>query len=167
MRRPWTEVLEDLSLNHLEYKVLRRGHYLRRLLERDKGIDATMEHFGEDRVIDNGEVRFQLKAQTELRTTHDGRFVACRVRAQHLRFWCIQRYPFILVLFHGQKEAAYWLHVQPYVKEHPRLAASTSKTVVVRVPLSNRLTVRTIDRFRELSLAIAEREREEVFGPRR
>jgi hypothetical protein len=25
MRRLWTEVLEDLSLNFLEYKVLRRG----------------------------------------------------------------------------------------------------------------------------------------------
>ncbi len=167
MLRPWTEVLEDLSLNHLEYKVLRRGHYLRRLLERDKGIDATMEHFGKDRIIDNGEVRFQLKAQTELKTTHNGQFVACRVNVRHLQFWSKQRYPFILVVFHGEKETAYWLHVQPYVKDKPRLTASTKKTVVVRVPLGNKLTVRTIDRFRELSLAIAEREREEVFGPRR
>jgi hypothetical protein len=68
MKRPWTEVDEDLSLNHLEYKVLRRGHYLRRLLERDKGTDARMEHYDEHRIIDNGEVRFQLKATRKLKT---------------------------------------------------------------------------------------------------
>ena len=167
MLRPWTEVLEDLSLNHLEYKVLQRGHYLRRLLERDKGIDAKMEHYGKGRSIENGEVRFQLKARTELKTTHNGQFVSCRVEVRHLRFWNKQVYPFILVVFHGQKKTGYWLHVQPYVKDRPRLNASERKTVVVHVPVSNKLTVQSIDHFRELSLAIVEEKRQEVFGPRR
>jgi hypothetical protein len=125
MKRPWTEVLEDLSLNHLEYRVLRRGHYLRRLLERDKGTDATMEHYGDDRIIDNGEVRFQLKASSELKTVRNGTIIPCRVETRHLQHWSLQLYPFVLVVYDGDSEQAYWLHIQPYVAENPQLASWT------------------------------------------
>jgi hypothetical protein len=103
MKRPWIEVLEDLSLNHLEYKILRRGHYLRRLLERDKGIDARMEHYAADRTIDNGEVRFQLKARRELRTVRNGTAIACRVETRHLHHWSLELYPVVLIVYDGSR----------------------------------------------------------------
>lgn len=166
MQRPWTEVLEDLSLNHLEYQVLRRGHYLRRLLERDKGTDATMEHYNEDRIIDNGEVRFQLKATSNLKTIRNGTVIPCRVKTPHLQHWSQQHYPFVLVMYDGATERAYWLHIQPYVGRKPWLAKSERDSVTVHIPFKNRLTLKAIDRFRRLSLDAVQRKRDELFGPR-
>ena len=164
MKRPWTEVDEDLSLNHLEYKVLRRGHYLRRLLERDKGTDARMEHYDERRIIDNGEVRFQLKATRRLKTIRNGTMIPCRVEVRHLHHWSLDLYPFVLVVYDAARQRAYWLHVQPYVAENPQLAKSGSVTVTVHVPKKNKLTLNAIDHFRRLSLEAVRRKREELFG---
>ncbi len=60
-RRTFEHVLEDLSENHLERKVLMKGHVLRRP-RRDYGVDVTMFHYANSGEIENGEVRFQLKA---------------------------------------------------------------------------------------------------------
>ena len=49
-RRTFEHVLEDLSENFLERKVLKRGHVLRRP-KRDYGVDVTMFHYA-----DNGEI---------------------------------------------------------------------------------------------------------------
>ena len=58
-RRTREHVIEDLSENHLERKVLLRGHLLRRPV-RDYGVDVTMFHFSETGEIENGEVRLSL-----------------------------------------------------------------------------------------------------------
>ena len=66
-RRTREHVLEEMSLNYLERKVLERGHQLVPANRREYGWDATMFHFspatGE---VENGEIRFQLKATDNL-----------------------------------------------------------------------------------------------------
>ena len=52
-RRTFEHVLEDLSENFLERKVLKRGHVLRRP-KRDYGVDVTMFHYA-----DNGEIEIK------------------------------------------------------------------------------------------------------------
>ncbi len=55
-------VIADLSYNFLERKVLQRGHWLD-APRNDYGIDATMFHHNVRGKVENGEVRFQLKAR--------------------------------------------------------------------------------------------------------
>ncbi len=63
------DVLEDLSENFLERKVLKRGHVLQRP-KRDYGVDVTMFHYADNGEIENGEIRFQLKAYALIKMFH-------------------------------------------------------------------------------------------------
>lgn len=95
-RRTREHVLEEMSLNFLERKVLERGFQLVPAMKREYGFDATMFHFspttGE---IENGEVRFQLKATDRLETRHGGA-LCTTVEVSHLHYWYweAQKYPF-------------------------------------------------------------------------
>jgi hypothetical protein len=63
-------------------------------------------------------------------------------------------YPFILVLYDATKHRAFWLDVQTYVEEQEiDFDAAAGKTVTLRIPTQNELSLRAIDRFREMSLA--------------
>lgn len=59
-------VMADLSYNHLERKVLQRGHWID-APRNDYGIDATMFHHDSRGEFENGEVRFQLKATNQVK----------------------------------------------------------------------------------------------------
>ena len=154
-RRTREHVIEDLSENHLERMVLRRGHVLRRPV-RDYGVDVTMFHFANDGTIENGEVRFQLKATDNLKVIHNGTAVAVSIKTGDLHYWSLEIYPFILVVFDAQSDRAYWLHIQEHVERNPEQLDPDQETVSVHLPLANELTTNTIETFRSLSLQIVE-----------
>lgn len=141
-----------MGINYLERQVLRRGHQLQRPGLREYGCDAAMLHFSEDGQIEDGEVRFQVKATDSLSLVDDGRNAVCRIETAHIRHWYWQLYPFVLVLFDARKERAYWLHIQAEVDQRNDLLSPRRKTVSLRLPVSNTLSVRAIDRFRTMSL---------------
>lgn len=150
-RRTREHVLEDLSENHLERKVLLKGHLLRPP-ERDYGVDVTMFHFGDDGAIENGEVRFQLKATDSLTMIHQGTVISLPIQTSDLHYWALEIYPFILVVFDAKSEKAYWLHIQEYVNRNPDQVDAEKETVNIHIPVSNKLTVRSIEVFRNKSL---------------
>ncbi len=156
--RTSAHVIADLSYNFLERKVLQRGHWLDAPTN-DYGIDATMFHHNAQGEIENGEVRFQLKATARLKTSSDKSWISQRVETQHLRYWYFELYPVILVVFDAEKDRAYWLHVQACVDERPKLMDLDSETVSLRIPVANVLSERAIDRFRQLSLETSARYR--------
>lgn len=159
-RRTREHVIEDLSENHVERQVLLRGHILRRP-ERDYGVDVTIFHFSSDGEIENGEVRFQLKAAENLKVVKEGTAVTFPIKTGDLHYWSLEIYPFILVVFDATREKAFWLNVQEYVGEHPDIRDSKNKTVNVHIPVSNALTVESIDVFRERSLGTIEQLRKQ------
>lgn len=154
-RRTRQHVIEDLSENHLERKVLLKGHVLRRP-ERDYGVDVTMFHFSKDGELENGEVRFQLKATDHLKTIRQGTIVSIPVETRDLHYWALEIYPFILVVFDAHAERAYWLHVQEYVSSHPEIVDSPRATVHVHIPVSNKLTVKSAQHFRKRSQEVVD-----------
>ena len=127
-RRTREHIIEEMSFNFLERKVLERGHMLVRGPQREYGWDATMFHFAPPNgappngEIENGEIRIQLKATDNLDLERE--CAACRVQTKDLHFW-------------------YW---------------EDQQTIDLQIPWSNHVTLRTIDRFRELSLARINRE---------
>jgi len=154
-RRTRGHVIEDLSKNHLERKVLLKGHVLRRP-ERDYGVDVTMFHFADDGAIENGEVRFQLKATDGLNVIKQGTVISFPIKTGDLHYWAREIYPFILVVFDAKAERAFWLHVQEYVNHHPDSVNPDQNSVNVHIPVSNKLTVESVEAFRNMSLQIVE-----------
>jgi hypothetical protein len=156
-QRTRAHVIADLSQNYLEHKVLLQGHILRRP-EHDYGVDAVMFHFDKSGRIENGEVRFQLKATDHLKTIQGGSIVTCAIDLGDLDYWSGEHgYPFILVIFDAHESRAYWLNVQEFMAKNPDKIDFDNKRVNVHVPVTNELTVETIDLFRSLSLAIVQR----------
>ncbi len=150
-RRTREHVIEDLSENHLERSVLLKGHLLRRP-ERDYGVDVTMFHFDSDGAIENGEVRFQLKATERLQVIKKGTVISFPINTGDLHYWSLEIHPFILVVFDAIEDRAFWLHVQEYITDNPERVDPDKETVNVHIPMSNRLTVGSIDHFHKLSL---------------
>jgi hypothetical protein len=163
-RRTREHVIEDLSENHLERRVLLKGHLLRRP-ERDYGVDVTMFHFADEGEIENGEVRFQLKATERLQVIKKGKVISFPINTGDLHYWALEIHPFILVVFDASKDRAFWLHIQEYVAENPERVDPEKETVNVHIPMSNKLTVRSIDYFRKLSLQIVDRLRNQGGFP--
>jgi hypothetical protein len=150
-RRTREHVIEEMGLNFLERQVLRRGHQLQRFQQREYGWDATMFHFAANGEVEDGEVRFQVKATDHL-DSRNGR-VRCRVATADLHYWYWQQLPFVLVVYDAQADRGYWLALQAYVDEHPDTLNPRQKTVTVSIPAANKINVRIIDRWRDLSLA--------------
>jgi hypothetical protein len=140
-------IIADLSFNYLERRVLLRGFALARV-ERDYGIDATMYTYSDSGEIENGDVRFQLKATDHLPILKDGKAIALRLEAQHLRYWAVEPYPVMVVLYDAQRDRAYWLDIQQYLERHNELLDPDRETAAVRIPVSNRLNLRAINTFR-------------------
>ena len=149
-RRTRAHVIADLSENHLERMVLLCGHILRRPI-RDYGVDVTMFHFDSRGLLENGEVRFQLKATDQVRSANDGA-IAIRIDRRDMNHWSSEPFPLILVVFDTKNETAFWLHVQEYAENNPRWKVTTGKTLVLHVPRANSLSQSAIERFRNLSL---------------
>ena len=163
-RRTREHVIEDLSENHLERKVLLRGHLLRRPV-RDYGVDVTMFHFAEDGEIENGEVRFQLKATESLQVIKKGTLISFPIETRDLHYWALEIHPFVLVVFDVDANKAYWLHIQEYIERNPDRVDPVKETVNVHIPIDNRLSLRSIDRFRKLSLQIIDKIRNQGEFP--
>jgi hypothetical protein len=159
-KRTREHILEDLSENHLERKVLLKGHLLRRP-KHDYGVDVTMFHFSDNGEIENGEVRFQLKATEELKTIKQNSQISFPIKTSDLHHWHWETYPFILVVFDAGVDEAYWLHVQEYVELHPEAVTPDQKTVNVHIPKSNKLTFKSIEDFRQKSLQIVNKLRKQ------
>lgn len=154
-RRTREHVIEDLSENHLELKVLLKGHLLRRP-ERDYGVDVTMFHFADNGEIENGEVRFQLKATESLQIIKKGTVISFPISTADLHYWALEILPFILVVFDVKEDIAFWLPIQEYVAENPDRLDPEKKTAHVHIPITNKLTVTSIDHFRKMSLQIVD-----------
>jgi hypothetical protein len=159
-QRTLEHIIEEMSLNFLERKVLERGHQLVPAMKREYGHDATMFHFSpETGAIENGEVRFQLKATDKLDT--EAEFAICpAIKVKHLHhwYWEAQKFPFLLVLYDAVRHRGYWVDVRRYVDNVLKEVDPDQKTTTIRMPWSSRITVKSIDRFREMSIARMERE---------
>ncbi|MCC7336788.1 MAG: DUF4365 domain-containing protein [Pirellulaceae bacterium] len=155
IRRTREHVIEDLSENFLEQLVLIRGHLLRRP-SRDYGVDVTMFHFAENGELENGEVRFQLKASQRLKLISSGKFISISIKSSDLHYWSMEYYPFILVVYNAIENRAFWVDVQEYVSQNSEGIDFDQQTINVHVPTLNCLTLDAIDLFRSKSLSAVE-----------
>jgi hypothetical protein len=151
-RRTREHVIADLSVNHVERFVLRCGWTVERK-RYDYGIDLVMDTYNARGEVENGWVRFQLKATDSLRRSADGTVIPLRLEWRDLLFWLNEREPVILVLYDARGDRAFWLYVQEYFRRQqwPK-RSSKETTVTVHIPTANVLdeaAVRLFARFRD------------------
>ncbi len=96
-RRTRQHVIEEMGVNLLERQVLRRAYQLQRPSLGEYGWDAAMFHFSPDGQIENGEVRFQVKATNNLNIADVT--IRCRVETADLHYWYWDEFPFVLVVY--------------------------------------------------------------------
>ncbi len=78
-RRTRGHIIADLSINYLERFVLRCGHVLQRVTH-DYGLDLLMHTFAANGEVQNGEVRFQVKATERLKRLANRPAIPWRLR---------------------------------------------------------------------------------------
>lgn len=130
--------------------VLNSGHLLRRP-SRDYGVDVTMFHFSQSGELENGEVRFQLKATDNLRLVSNEQFATVRIKTGDIQYWSMELYPFILILYDAVEMRAFWIGIQDLLKQSLNL---DQETETIRIPVDNELSDQTIEIFRQESLAV-------------
>lgn len=147
-RRTREHVIADMSANFVERKVLECGHVLE-IRTKDYGLDATLVTFDADGEIENGFCELQFKATDHLKVSADGTTVAQRVSSRDLRSWLFELFPVILVVYDAVEDRAFWLDVQAYAR-NPGIDTDDVRTVTLRVPFSNAVTVEAVQQWRVL-----------------
>ncbi len=133
-RRTREHVIADLSANHVERQALLCGYSVERVL-RDYGIDLRVYTYDSNGEVENGYLQFQLKATDRLRLVSHGQAGAVRVERAHWRAWVHEPMPVVLVLYDAAADVAYWLSVQAYFEQQPRINPSRgSADVTIRIP---------------------------------
>lgn len=151
-RRTREHVIADLSVNHVERLVLRCGWTIERS-RHDYGIDLYMQTYNANGEVENGWIRFQVKATDYVRWSADGTVLLVRLEWRDLLFWVNELQPVILVFYDAQADRAVWLYVQEYFRRQ-RWAkrAGRATTVTVHIPTANVLdeaAIRQFARFRD------------------
>jgi len=146
-RRTRGHVIADLAINYLERCVLRCGHVLQRM-QYDYGIDLLMYTFNARGEVQNGEVKFQVKATERFQRLSSRPVIAWRLEVAHLRHWLNEGLPVILVGYEAESDTACWLYVQEHFEGHRRFGLTKiEQTITIHVPDSNLLSESTVRQF--------------------
>jgi hypothetical protein len=140
-------VLADLSINYVERQVLLCGCSVQRV-HSDYGYDLIMSTYNAQGEIEGGVVFFQVKATDHLPLLADGKAISWSVSRRDLRLWLNEAYPVILVVYAGRNDRAYGLDVQAYFADYSTANLFRAvETINVRIPVANRLNLRSLRRI--------------------
>jgi len=113
----------------------------------DYGLDLSVE-IVDGEAVTGREFFVQLKATEQLKTSH--RDVIHRCKVSTARYFLQRLEPVMYIVYDAREEAAYWVWIQPYLREleQTQPAWSYQKSIQVRVPLANKLTHTSIPEIR-------------------
>jgi hypothetical protein len=107
-----------------------------------------MSSFDANGEIEGGIIFFQVKATDNLSLLADGQTISWAISRRDLLLWMNEAYPVILVVYDGQRDRAFWVHVQADLTDRPSpewfLAGKTMNVHLTRTNRLNRRSVRHI-----------------------
>jgi hypothetical protein len=156
-RRTRAHIIADLSMNYVERRVLECGWTVQRFGP-DYGLDLLMTTFNRRGEIENGDVRFQIKATDSLKVISSRNAISVRLEWRDMVYWLNEPLPVILVMYDARSDRAWWLHLKETLRKEGRRAPTGAK-LTVTVPLANVLDRDAIRRFRKLRDAALARPR--------
>lgn len=157
-RRTREHVIADLSVNHVERFALRCGYAVERV-QHDYGLDLMVFTYTARGDVENGVIWMQMKATDHPRWRKDRKALMIRVEQSHVLFWLGEDYPVILIVYDGQAEIAYWVHVQAALGEGAVFRVRrTGSTLTLHIPSTNIVDEKAIRHFARLKAAGVESE---------
>jgi hypothetical protein len=131
-------VLESLSRQHV--KGIFPPEWICRRVEEDYGLDMRVEIVAGEKVT-GLEFSVQLKATDRLETSGDF-VVHRRCKASTAQYFLHRPEPVMYVIYDAQGKVAYWLWVQPYLRQLNKTCPDwyERKMVKIRIPRTQRLT---------------------------
>ncbi len=147
-------VIADLGVNHVERHILRCNFSVERV-EHDYGVDLLMFTYADSGEIENGDVRFQVKATDKLNVLGDGVTIALRVSTADVQNWKYELMPVILVVYDAANEEAYWVYVQRELENSAHLSRLMEdveqgrESTTFHIPMANRVDGAAIQEFRK------------------
>lgn len=148
-RRTREHVIADLSVNHVERVAFRCGYAVLRNTTADYGIDLLVYTCTDDGIVEEGEIKVQLKATDRLPLLADRRTISFRVDTVDVASWSNEKVPVLLVVYDAGRDRAYGLDVRAWAwARRSRPADWRTRTVQIRIPLSARLTPAALKRVR-------------------
>jgi Domain of unknown function (DUF4365) len=152
--RTRAHVIADLSVNHVEKRVLQCGWVVQRFSP-DYGLDLLMTTFNRRGEIENGDVRLQIKATDSIKILARRKVIAVRVEWRDMVYWLNEPLPVILVVYDAKSDRAWWIYLNQALREEGHAGRVTAK-LTISIPLANVLdtaAVRQFRKFRDLVLA--------------
>jgi hypothetical protein len=136
-RRIRKHVIADLSVNHVEYQVLKAG-YTMSTIKADYGYDGFVSTFDSHGEIENGTIFVQLKATDSISRYRRKDGFSFSVSKKDINLWHGEPFPVYLVLFDAAAEKAYWLYFQKYLtKNKITLSSVKGKSLAVHIADKN------------------------------
>jgi len=146
-RRTREHIIADLSVNHVEARVLRCGYSVERI-EHDYGTDLAIFTHDEQGELESGFILVQLKATNSLRVLADGKTISFPVSRADLAHWLSELMPYILIVYHAPPDVAYWLYIQEAFEQRPAFSLEHAPaTVTVHIPLAQVLNEEAVRHF--------------------
>jgi Domain of unknown function (DUF4365) len=115
-RRVRKHVIADLSVNHVEYHLLKAG-YTMGVTKADYGYDGIVFTFDGNGEIENGNIFIQLKATDSISRHQRQNGLTFSVSKKDINLWYDEPFPVYFVLFDAKAERAYWVYFQKYLIE--------------------------------------------------
>lgn len=101
--------------------------------------------------IENGSIFIQLKATDTLNILSDGQTLSFSIKRRHAVLWGKEPNPVMLIVYSVQDNKAFWLHMQPYLKNATfALPPRNQEDVTVHLSKQFLLDEHAVDSFRQL-----------------
>jgi hypothetical protein len=149
-KRSRSHIIADLSVNHVEYHILKRGFSVERI-QKDYGYDLQMYSYDNHGEFENGVVYLQLKATDNIEGYEKKRGISYSFsfEGEHLETWLGELMPVILVLFDVSNEIAYWVYVQDYFETQKIRLNPDQKTVTIDFEKSKVVDLQSVSCWKE------------------
>jgi hypothetical protein len=155
-KRTRTHIIASLSVNNLEYHVIKKGYTLDVPAE-DYGYDALIFTFNKKGEIDTGAIFVQIKAKEKLKLKKNS-FYSYPLKKKDLDLWYDEPYPVYLVLYDAQNEKAYWTEMKENLKARNIIPAKIKNdSLTVYIDPNNILLPETPKQWRDHKQSITKR----------
>jgi Domain of unknown function (DUF4365) len=143
-QRTTEHIIADLSVNYVERLFLEAGHSPMGV-PLDYGYDVTVTTHRRGGYVESGIIYLQLKASRRLRRATGKAAYTFSISRKHYALWRDEPMPVFLLRYCRHRNGAYWLYLQPYFRNNPKLFKKPNqKSATIYIPTTNKLDLDTI-----------------------
>lgn len=146
--------IEDLGISFVHGQVAKMGFFFREQPKHDFGIDAHIETADANGKGSGRNIAVQIKSGLSYIRENEQGDIVHYTDEQHIRYWAGHSLPVILIVFHPEREIAWWCDVKAYIHHNPSLLSQGPYKIVL--PATQQFTVASSSSLIELAQTSSE-----------